>query len=289
MPGRTPGNDGCRFGGIALADQTRRKARGKPPLSRHPLFPAVLALWCGAILALAGLVFAPGLALTGRAALALGLGVIGALLGIALARGIRTPGTVAGDVGEDGAQGPEPTADRLALTYEEPVQPEPAEPTPPAIDREPQVLAVAEFGIEGWNDTPVEAADDEPESDEPSIASAADRLARADLNDLSPVELLERLALSMQRRRRALGEVPAAIASPPEEESGAAMVVLAREDRECGLHEDGYSSLLDMGRLPRARSLDSEAGLAAPDAAAGETEEALRVALSTLRKMSGAA
>jgi hypothetical protein len=271
-----------------LADQIRRKARGKPPFSRHPLFPAVLALWGGAILALAGLVLAPGLALTGRAMLALGLGVIGALLGIVLARRIRTPKASAED---DGAQGPDLTADRRALTYEEPVRPDPAEPARPAIDREPQVLAVAEFEIEGWNEILVEAVGDQPDADHaPAPDSAAGRIARADLSDLSPVELLERLALSMQRRRRALGEAPlAGIGLLPETHSGAAAIVVAEDERESGRHEDGYSSLLDMGRLPRLRSLAGGAGPGVPDAPAGETEDALRAALTALRKMSGAA
>ena len=102
------------------------------------------------------------------------------------------------------------------------------------------------------------------------------------------MELLERLALSMQRRRRrALGETPPA--ALPEGEGNGTAVAFAEDDPESEIHEDGYSSLLDMGRLPRIRSLDGEAGPAAPDAPAKGTEEALRAALVALQKMSGAA
>jgi hypothetical protein len=49
----------------------------------------------------------------------------------------------------------------------------------------------------------------------PPLGAAAERLAKADLADLSPIELIERLALSLQRRSRAVTIAPAVAASQP--------------------------------------------------------------------------
>lgn len=41
------------------ADQARRKASNNPPISRHPLFPAIVALWFGALFGLASIAIKP--------------------------------------------------------------------------------------------------------------------------------------------------------------------------------------------------------------------------------------
>ena len=274
-----------------MADQTRKKARSKQPFTRHPLFPAVLALWCGAILALAGLVFAPDVALTSRILLALGLGVIGGLLGVALARKINAPAIPAADaetggsemaVG-DGALWQDLKASRRALTDETPAVPDHIDDTPPVIERDPQILDVAEFEIDGWNDMPAETEAKPLAPIDPAADTAAARIAHAELDDLSPVELLERLALSMERRRLSLAvtrpDEPAAPALTAVESSPAADCAVmpggfapqGGENEELEADEEelepegleleadeevqgaGYSSLLDLGRTYRPR------------------------------------
>ncbi len=46
---------------MAEHDRERNQARNKPPISRHPLFPAVVALWFGAAFGLGSLAIRPGL------------------------------------------------------------------------------------------------------------------------------------------------------------------------------------------------------------------------------------
>src|SRR5690348_7996627 len=45
--------------GTTLAEHDRTKARGKLPISRHPLFPATVALWFGALFGLGSLAIRP--------------------------------------------------------------------------------------------------------------------------------------------------------------------------------------------------------------------------------------
>ncbi len=44
-----------------MAEQHRKQYRGKPPISRHPLFPAIVALWFGALFGLGSFAIRPGL------------------------------------------------------------------------------------------------------------------------------------------------------------------------------------------------------------------------------------
>lgn len=54
-----------------MADQTRRKAGGNQPISRHPLFPAIVALWFGALFGLGSIAIEP--AFIERAVVAAGI------------------------------------------------------------------------------------------------------------------------------------------------------------------------------------------------------------------------
>ncbi len=105
-----PGN------GVAVLAKTNRKQAGsKPPLSRHPLFPAVVAIWFGALFGLGSLAVrvslieaaviethldtfvaaaAPPLGMTARILLALGLAAVGGILGAIIARCIARPKVV---------------------------------------------------------------------------------------------------------------------------------------------------------------------------------------------------
>ena len=87
--------------------RTATKGAAKAPISTHPLFPAIVALWFAALLGLGSLILptlllerpvpvsglsshvpmaAPPLGFTARATLALGAGTLGAVLGLLLAR-----------------------------------------------------------------------------------------------------------------------------------------------------------------------------------------------------------
>ncbi len=92
--------------------QDSKAARGKAPISRHPLFPAIVALWFGALFGLGSLAIRPGLlesvvvathidllipaaapplGLTARILLALALAGTGGAIGASLARRIGRP------------------------------------------------------------------------------------------------------------------------------------------------------------------------------------------------------
>jgi len=97
-----------------LAEQDRRKSSGKskPPITSHPLFPAIVALWFGALFGLGSLAIRPGLlesmvlalhidtlvpaaapplGLTSRILLALVMSGIGGLIGATIAHRIAAP------------------------------------------------------------------------------------------------------------------------------------------------------------------------------------------------------
>ena len=99
-----------------LSTQNRTKARNKAPISSHPLFPAIVALWFGALFGLGSLAIrpsileslvlsshldvilpmtAPPLGMTARILLALTMAVIGIAAGAAIARRIARPRPVA--------------------------------------------------------------------------------------------------------------------------------------------------------------------------------------------------
>ena len=92
--------------------ETRGNAKAKAAISRHPLFPAMVALWCAALLSLGSLaigtvalenlvlalridlvlpIAAPPLGIKARILLALALFIIGAVFGFMLARRIARP------------------------------------------------------------------------------------------------------------------------------------------------------------------------------------------------------
>lgn len=95
-----------------MPDRDRKPVRSKPPISRHPLFPAVVALWFGALFGLGSMAIRPGLiedmvlatgidtlvpaaapplGTTMRLMLALAMAGFGGVLGGLLARRIARP------------------------------------------------------------------------------------------------------------------------------------------------------------------------------------------------------
>jgi len=282
-----------------LVEQSRNRQRGKQPVSRHPLFTPIVGLWGAVLFGLAGLAFTPS------AAPALVLTVLGALVGLIFGRLVARPkSTTTADEGpvasRDAASSriPGQPADlwnelqtrRQALSDradEAAADPEPLPaPAPPFLDRAPQILDVAAVKLEPSDATVI---DHEPAEPEPAIdgghewtpepageaePTAADRIATGDLADLSHVELLERLALSLQRRGRAApaaAPVANALAMP----------------ESAGVPQELEQAIVFPARAERQTTVT-----APPVAASGKaetTEETLRAALAALHRMSGAA
>jgi hypothetical protein len=130
---------------------------------------------------------------------------------------------------------------------------------------------------------PVASAKDLPRAPfDLARGEAAERIASADLSDLSPVELLERFAIALQRRQERAGvplsdEQAARVAA-----IGEAALALGRE------------ALDELDGVPRAAATDKPKGIAivpSPASAhnADETEKALRDALAALHRMAGTA
>lgn len=192
-----------------------------------------------------------------------------------------------------------------------------AGPYPEEADREP--AAEPEAPPAPVEPAPAETVSLPLEPAGPPLAQgnrAAHRLAEAPLDSLSYVELLERLALAIERRRsdpRPPG-VQAGAVSPSSAEGE---TVPTAEDTQAGPSlDEGYSSLLSLTRpdsstavasappgagggsvtifaRSEGRSQDPEAPSERPRAEPSETpddtERALRSALAALQRMSGAA
>ena len=106
----------AKYGVTILSTQNETKAQSKAPVSSHPLFPAIVALWFGALFGLGSLAVraslieslvisshidvlvpmaAPPLGMTARILLALFMAMIGIAAGAAIARRIARPKPVA--------------------------------------------------------------------------------------------------------------------------------------------------------------------------------------------------
>lgn len=181
-----------------MAEQERRKA-GAEPISRHPLFPAIVALWVGALFGLGSILVspmtverivtalgidrvvpmaAPPLGTTMRILLALAMTGLGAAIGALVARRLARPKPVAqaDSLADDQAEPVEADAAAPEAEAVEPfkpgriagrrralaLDPEADLPTPeeraPMPGRDPQILNVAEFDIDTFDDDVTEAA-----------------------------------------------------------------------------------------------------------------------------------
>jgi hypothetical protein len=268
-----------------LAEPNRKPAskpgRRSQPISRHPLFPAIVALWFAALFGLASFAIraslleslvaaghidrlvpaaAPPLGTTARLLLALVLGGFGGLVGGLLAwrmAGRRTkPAPSVLKVSEVDLDEPIPSA----VASENPVAAdEPVEALEPVgrigaaehLESEPEVPDFLE------PDAVVIDHADIPAPRRPS--AAADRLVAADLDTLSHVQLVERLAIAIQRRQQ------------------------QREEAEASGETAGPSPVVQFpGQADRQNTRPGPSRL--PPL---ETEKALREALATLQRMSG--
>lgn len=301
-----------------MAEQTRKKPRGKQPITRHPLFPATLALWCGALLALPGLAFAAPLGGMARTGIALALALVGIFAGLILARRIagsadanrqatvKASGPVAQPVElseSESALWSELRDNRriLALDPAEPAQPpEPAEtlvvtPAEPELLFEPEPEPEPEPLPEPES---VTIAAREPDTASIDLPPAVGRIASAPLAELSHVELLERLALSLQRRGRrplANGEARPQAPMPFVPEAGyEALLKLARPASLRQVPSDipaGESGIRDANgaSMPSAPRAFERPAVATGPQDPEQAERALRDALSALQRISGAA
>lgn len=299
---------------MAEQSSSREKApKAQPPITRHKLFPAIAALWGATLLGVVGLVLSAAflkaaLPTIGQLGLAIALALVGSVLGLRFGRKAGAVRSVAAPRTASVAPAP---VDTQPAALELPPETEPEDislafvpvTAPPPTSR--PVLDVADFAAAyapaeetGRSSLAIEPRV-QPEPEEvalppvvapPSAAAvpvaaspagkAARRLVSADLGALSDLELIERLALALQRWRSAGGAVPIA---PP-----AGLFEAADPAPEAGV-------ALPAALVPAAPSISPVAASfvrSLPGGAAADpqdTEAALRNALASLRQMSGAA
>ena len=229
-----------------------RITRGTQSIAWHPLFPAMLALWFGALFGLGVLAVrvsllenlalasgidsilssaAPPLGMKARILIALALallgGAIGGTIGMLLARSkpsarARRSEARAAKAARAEAEAPLPAAGEdlpsyfdisaLDLGDELRIEPEPFATVEPVIEviAQPEGDLDAELKPARAVERPADpAASPLPESFPVPGVSAAARLTSATLDSLSHVELIERLALSLQKRREDGAAAPA--------------------------------------------------------------------------------
>jgi hypothetical protein len=200
------------------ADQARRKASNNPPISRHPLFPAIVALWFGALFGLASIAIrpafiegivmatgldsivpmaAPPLGTTARILVSLAMIGLGGVVGMAIAR------RIAGTEPIEGTELPVVKRQRgvtPAQSVEAPVLIAASSAVEEAIEPEPEPFRLEEVAEE------VEAPDE-------SQSAISNRLFDSYSRDISP------LATSSEELEDQPAAPPAAIFTlPPEAE-----------------------------------------------------------------------
>jgi len=171
-----------------VAEQTRRNSGGRQPISQHPLFPAIVALWFGALSGLCSLALkpalleslvvaagidsiipmaAPPLGTTTRILLALAMTGLGGVIGALLARRIARPAPQVrerrrGASGSDtaaakhAAASPAPqsnfTGRRRALALHDESARDEFNDHAPVPGRESGILDVSELELDGFED-----------------------------------------------------------------------------------------------------------------------------------------
>jgi len=339
----------------------RKTARNRTPIAWHPLFPAMLAVWFGALFGLSVLAVrvsllerlavasgidrilpaaTPPLGANARILIALGLalvgGMIGAAIGSLLARSkpsaVARRAEAAAARAAASAEAAEPVAalaaadapgfiDISQLDLDEetrspfaPVEPKPADRTEaPVIEAAPEAAAAEPEAVE--SEAEPEPALKPARRPDPAYfplpaafpvpgGAAAQRLIAAELDDLSHLELIERLALSLQKRRQDAPvylDAPSAeaLAIEPEAEP-AAEAAAPPAPQVPSYYPPAPEPVAARPAAPApataepsepgaAIALFPEPTAAAPRQDSAATERALRDALSALQRMSGAA
>lgn len=288
--------------GTGIVARSGKKKRAVQPLRSHRLFVPGVALWFAALFGLASLAVrtalieavvqalqvhllipaaAPPLGTTARVLIACGMTLLGAVIGFVVAtiaaRSVRPKAPpVEAQAAADAPFSPElPTFRKRDLHPDAPVRApvqaldEFGEPLDAAIldaSRDDELVLETPHTAEIPEAMPAPASvviDHVPAALQPApapyvplLSSGAQRIAAASLDDLSNLELIERLAIAMQRRAEAEGFGDEASATPSR--------ALRGEDL-----------------TPRLRALAEKR----PQ----DTERALRGALATLQRVSGAA
>lgn len=336
--------------------EDRKSARGKAPVTWHPLFPAMLAVWFGALFGLGVLAVrtglleaavlavgidglipaaAPPLGATARILLALAFavtgGAIGGAIGFVMARARpdkiarRAEATAAKEAAREVRAAERAVADmahapvaeagetlsfidisQLDLDDELRIEPEPEIEAAPEMEILAPEAPETAAGLKPARafERPLDPVSFPlPEAFPVRGGTAAARLTAASLDSLSHLELIERLALSLQKRRE---EAAAQSNETPETIEAAAAITPPAKPAPSyyppvsdSAAERGYASLLGLSRpAVQAEDDDSPAIARFPDSfppagAARQTpeatERALRDALATLQRMSGAA
>lgn len=197
-----------------MADNTRSHPRSAPPISRHPLFPAVVALWFAALFGFGAI----AIRLSSLESWVVALGIDGLIPAAAPPLGVTAQLCfVLVCVALGGATGwslaSRPTRDRLdpfdssAAEHHATLQ---SAAWPRAVLEEAgaepfPTVAAPEEDVEAAPSTIELPAP--PEAEKPR--TAAQRIASAELEELSHVELVERLAIAIDRRRSRLESPPA--------------------------------------------------------------------------------
>lgn len=314
------------------SDGSEARDAGRPAVSLHPAFPAIVAAWFAALLGAGSLVLpaalleraveasgvaalvpaaAPPLGFTARGLIALAAAGAGALAGMAIARrvahahrgpplpgsaqfpgGARRPLSVSEELGGDSLVTGFglPLSRRRAHGFAED---EPSDGLPHMAPLPARDLDKGARGLERDRPAPPRAAEDPSEKPLPFTAPSLSRRVRsASVDDPALPELVERLGASIEHRRAARAGAAAPPAVPPPQSGGfdpadpddAARAMAAYFGRPQPAGSPAMPGPAGQrrhaGYPPHGRGFPGDRA---------ETDAALRAALATLQRMSGAA
>lgn len=185
------------MGKLRVSDHKRSSSGGNQPISRHPLFPAIVALWFGALFGLASVALkpamiegavvtlgidkvlpmaAPPLGSTARILVALAMTCLGALIGALLARRLARPAPASQHRRRNAA--PTALAEAATLSEERPAGRRRTAAGTPVAESEPpkervrnpkgdtQILNVSEFDLDDFQGPETDAVADDGDHDQ---------------------------------------------------------------------------------------------------------------------------
>ncbi|GGB89462.1 hypothetical protein GCM10011494_04770 [Novosphingobium endophyticum] len=283
-----------------MAEKTSRKSGGNPPISRHPLFPAIVALWFGALFGLASVAIspalieqavlatgidsllpmaAPPLGATARILIALVMTASGGVIGALVARRIARPETAArprrrGATAAAETAAPAPPAANAA-GEEAPAQPLWKVRAMRESARETAILDIADFEIGSFDEADEESATaplPTPPADEPARAEAPGA-AKGSLFDAYSYEITARRdngPESDDDRSDEDDETPQTPYAPP---------ALSNDDEEIALEYDRVEDKDEGGDFTAGATPATEAAGAAERIASAELDALSQVEL----------
>ncbi|MCB2049490.1 MAG: hypothetical protein KDE32_14885 [Novosphingobium sp.] len=219
------------------------KSGNKPPLTRHPLFPATVALWFGALFGIGSLairpslfegivvslgidaiapIMAPPLGATTRILLALAMAALGGTLGAKLARRIARPKPVtvqrkrgAGKTSVAGESGLAARGSRraaLAPSYNDDARPVYDDHAP--VPGSANILDVSQFDLDGFE------ADIEEQAEGDEIAFEPEPVSPVSADSWQPAETFERIPQGAQVFQPVTDEAPSRELPESREDAG---------------------------------------------------------------------